>query len=639
MADVILVVEDEAIIADDIQATLQALGYVVPRPVASGAAALAAAAASRPRLVLMDVKLQGPMDGIEAARLMRERHGVPVVYLTSHSDEATLARAKASHPYGYLLKPFNDRELRTAIEVALHRHDMERRLAEREHWFATTLQSLGDAVIATDPAERVTFMNQPAEALTGWAADEAQGHPVSTVLRLFDEQGAALDRALSLALREGSPAGWRAAVALIDRRGRRVVVDERVAPIIDAYGRLLGGVVVLRDVTERQRVEQRLAISERLASIGTMAAGMAHEINNPLTAVTANVALAIEAAAAMRATLPPQGGAAVATLDELRAALADAERGADRVRRIVEELKRFARVEDASRRSVVALPDMLDMTVKLIENQLRHNARVVRAYGPVPPVEANEGQLTQVFLNLLVNGAQAVGDGPVGDHEVRITTRTDDAGRAVVEVSDTGRGLAAADLPRLFDPFLSTTTIGAGTGLGLALCHNVVTSLGGEIAVESEVGRGTTFRVTLPAAPTPRPRAATPTPVADPPTRRGRVLVIDDEPAIARSIERILRAQHDVTVETDPRAALARLLGGESYDVIFCDIMMPDLSGMDLYEAVAAARPEAAARVVFLSGGAFSPRARAFLDAATNRCLAKPFSVSTLRSVAADYVK
>jgi PAS domain S-box-containing protein len=637
MADVILVVEDEAIIADDIQATLQTLGYEVPTPVSSGADALAAAAASRPRLVLMDVKLQGPMDGIEAARLLRERHGVPVVYLTSHSDEATLARAKETNPYGYLLKPFNDRELRTAIEVALHKHDIETRLAEREHWFATTLQSIGDAVIATDPAERVTFMNRPAEALTGWSAAEARGQPASAVLRLVDEQGAALDRALSLALREGTAPGRPAASALLDRRGRRVAVDERVAPIIDAHGRLLGGVVVLRDVTERQRVEQRLAMSERLASIGTMAAGMAHEINNPLTAVTANVALAGESAAAMRATLPPGDGPAVAALDDLRAALVDAERGAERVRRTVEDLKRFARVEDASRRAVVALPDVLDAAVQLAENQLRHNARVVRAYGAVPQVEANEGQLMQVFLNLLVNGAQAVGDGRAGDNEVRIATRTDAAGRAVVEVSDTGRGLAPADLPRVFDPVFTTQTVGTGMGLGLALCHNLVTSLGGEIAVESQVGRGTTFRVTLP--PAGRPRPTTPTPSAEPPARRGRIMVIDDEAAIARSIERILRAQHDVAVESDPRVALARLLAGERFDLIFCDLMMPDLSGMDLYDALAAARPEAAARVVFLSGGAFSPRARAFLDAATNPCLAKPFSVSTLRAVAADYVK
>lgn len=289
----VLVVEDEALIAGDIQRTLVRLGYQVPTTTGTAEKALREVELHQPGLVLMDIKLRGKMDGIEAAQAIRLRFDVPVVYLTSHSDEATLVRAKATNPHGYLLKPFTDRELRTAIEVALHRHALEVRIATRERWFSTTLRSIGDAVIATDERETVTFLNAVAERLTGWG-QEALGRPLSEVFVLVDPEGNSVPSPVAAALAGSVSVELPPNTGLVVKTGRQISVDDSASPIIDEKGHVLGGVVVFRDITERRQLEARVARTERLASLGTMAAGVAHEINNPLTYVTANIELSSE---------------------------------------------------------------------------------------------------------------------------------------------------------------------------------------------------------------------------------------------------------------------------------------------------------------------------------------------------------
>jgi two-component system cell cycle sensor histidine kinase/response regulator CckA len=645
MGERVLVVEDEAIIAEDIRRTLGNLGYDVPRTAATGADAVELAEALRPRLILMDIKLKGTMDGIEAAGLIRERLGIPVVYLTSHSDEATLARAKETQPYGYILKPFEDRELRITIEVALRKHELESRLAERERWFATTLESIGDAVMAIDPRDVITFLNPVAEKVTGWDRAEAVGKKLMDVLRLVDDQGALLD--LSRAPREKFAAAVPTHAGLVPRSGANIPVDNTAAPIVDAKGNVLGQVVVFRDITERRHLERRLATSERMAAIGTMAAGMSHEINNPLAYVIANVAVGVEASDELErglqrvaATSPgAELDALLRTVVDLRASLRDAHEGAERVRKIVEDLKKFTRTKD-QQLTVLDLPDVLDAAIKLTAHQVRHHAQLVKEYGTTPFVEASEGPLVQLFTNLLVNAAQAIVEGHADTERIRVVTYADDAGRAVVEVHDTGSGIAKENLRRLFDPFFTTKPIGAGMGLGLSISHAVVVGLGGEITVESEPGRGAMFRVTLPAAVAKRDVArADDPPAAAVSQRRGRILVVDDDASVGKSVARVLRGAHDCVVETDARAALARLTAGETFDLIFCDLMMPNMTGMDLYDAVVALSPDIARRFVFLSGGAFSPRATQFIESVANLTTGKPFSTERLRAIAKDYVR
>ncbi|MEO7096664.1 MAG: ATP-binding protein, partial [Polyangiales bacterium] len=258
-------------------------------------------------------------------------------------------------------------------------------------------------------------------------------------------------------------------------------------------------------------------------------------------------------------------------------------------------------------------------------------------------VEGDDGKLVQVFTNLLMNAAQAIGDGAADANEIHIRTFTNAVGQAVIEIRDSGPGIAAEILPKVFDPFFTTKPVGAGSGLGLAICHSIITSLGGHIVVESAGGKGALFRVTLPPVrPSrsipPQASALTPLPPATT-TRRGKVLVIDDEVDVARAIARMLRSLHDVSIETDGREALSKIAAGSAYDIVFCDMMMPNLSGIQFYEALLAAAPEQARRVVFMTGGAFSPRSQEFLDAVGNVQISKPFSIDTVRSLARDYSK
>lgn len=639
MSAIILVVEDEAIIARDIQMTLEDLGYVVPSPVATCAEALEAVAVHCPDLVLMDVRIKGETDGIETAALIGKRSGTPIIYLTSYSDDATLARATVTGAYGYLLKPFQDRDLRTAIEVALQKRELERQLSERERWFATTLKSIGDAVIATDVGLRITFMNVVAERVTGWTSSDATGKQLSEVMRLVDPKtGAAVRSPLEDALREGFTVELPLAL-LTPKQGAQRSITDSAALIVDDAGKTLGGVVVFRDVTEQRRLEERVAQSERLAAIGTMSAGMAHEINNPLAYVLSNVTYAIdglrELKDELRAVPGPVGHALASLVADISDALGDAREGSERVHRLVHELKKFGR-SDKVETAVLELSEVLESAIRMTENIVRHHARVRRRYGTTPFVEASEGQLGQVFINLLVNAAQAMGEGQVDTKEIVIATFTDEVGRAVAEIRDTGRGIAPEILPRIFEPFFTTKDVGQGSGLGLSIAHSIVASLGGEISVESRVGTGTTFRVALPPA---RHRESTKFVVEQPAAvRRGRILVIDDEPAIGRVVSRVLQSEHDVLVLTDAREALSRIAAGELFDVVFCDLMMPGMTGMDFFEVLRTRNLELTRKVVFVTGGAFTQRTTEFLNQTSNATLSKPFDAVALRRIIADYM-
>jgi CheY-like chemotaxis protein len=320
-------------------------------------------------------------------------------------------------------------------------------------------------------------------------------------------------------------------------------------------------------------------------------------------------------------------------LKTLREMLSEALDGTGRVTKIVDGMRRLAPT-DPDARDLLRLPDVLETSLRLTQNALTQRARLVTNLGEPPLVRANEGELVHVFTNLMLNAAQAIPEGRPDDNEIRVSCTTDDKGSAVVEVRDSGRGIPAERLYRVFDPFFSTRGPRDGAGLGLAISQTIVTSYGGSVDVESEVGKGSVFRVTLPAAVIDAPVASIQN---RPPksTRRGKILIVDDEPAIARGLRRILAPLHDVTVVSDGEEAFA-LATGEQFDIIFCDLMMTGLSGMEFYERLAAAAPEAAHRMVFMTGGAFTARAEEFLRTTANRCLTKPFQRALVEAVVSD---
>jgi CheY-like chemotaxis protein len=258
----------------------------------------------------------------------------------------------------------------------------------------------------------------------------------------------------------------------------------------------------------------------------------------------------------------------------------------------------------------------------------------VKDYAQAPEVVANEARLGQVFLNLLLNAVQALPESRVEQNEIRVVVRPAGRDRVVVEVHDNGVGIAPQVRGRIFEPFFTTKPVGIGTGLGLAICHGIVTALGGSLTVESEVGKGSVFRVELPAArhgastPAVAGTSATPSPRAA--ASRGRILVVDDEPIVCFSLERLLASEGQVVAVTSAREALDRIRSGERFDVILCDLMMPEMDAPAMHAELMSFAPEQAERMVFVTGGAFTMRARDFLDRVPNARMSKPFDVDAL---------
>jgi PAS domain S-box-containing protein len=429
---------------------------------------------------------------------------------------------------------------------------------------------------------------------------------------------------------------------ITDFAGKASWIRTSKVPLRWNDGTISGVLVTYEDVSDRKRLEQQLAHAQRLESIGTLAAGMAHEINNPLTFVLGNVELSLEwlgeALGETRLALHREPGAAglqraVERLQELVEPLSDAREGAERVRRLVLDIKGMARVEEAPH-ALHDLEAIIQAAVKQTSASIRHAATVQLELGASPRVEASEGALVQVFTNLLINAAHAIGDGNAAGNSITIATSTDPDGRACVSIQDTGPGIPAAIMPRIFDPFFTTKRVGSGTGLGLSTSHAIVTALGGSLSAENASGGGAIFRVRLPAA------AIADATVEPPPESRtlatgAQVLVIDDEPSVAIALGRMLRNQHQVTVTTDGREALALLASGKVFDLIFCDLMMPNISGIEVYRSMAARNDEHTNRIVFMTGGAFTPASQEFLDGVGNLYISKPFTVQSIRSIAA----
>jgi PAS domain S-box-containing protein len=434
--------------------------------------------------------------------------------------------------------------------------------------------------------------------------------------------------------------------ALVESRARFIADDEeRLAPHVYRALRHDGSIVLLeassvpfdyegkpsvltmaRDVTTRKMLEAQLVQSDRLAALGTMAAGVAHEINNPLAYLILNLDWI--------ARKLKEGARDDSSVDAMVEMLREARSGAERVSVIVRELRSFSRADGDTRRNV-DLGAVVKSAIKIAGHEIRYRARVSTSFEPVRSVWANESRLEQVVLNLLLNAAQAMPEARAETNEIRVEVRPDAEGRAVLEVADNGAGIPPEVLPRIFDPFFTTKANGVGTGLGLSICHGIVASLGGQITVHSEASDGTTFRVVLPT--TNAEDAEAHGPVADksvPPSGiRARVLVVDDELPIANTMRDLLCAEHDVVATTSGRDALAAVRSGPDFDVVFCDLMMPGMSGMELYEQLRNERSGFERRIVFMTGGAFTPRAAEFLASVDNRRLEKPFSLGLVERI------
>ncbi|HEU5074566.1 MAG TPA: response regulator, partial [Polyangiaceae bacterium] len=561
--------------------------------------------------------------------LLTRQFGVPVVYLTAHADDRTLERAKRTEPQGYLLKPVKSAELHSTIEVALYRHAMSKRLRERERWYASALSSMADAVIAVDLSGTVTFMNPAAEGLTGVTASAGIGRPARDVMRLLPSGAAVRDESpLERALAEqgAAPLGD----AAIETSGSaRTITSDGARPLLED-GEVRGAVMVFRDVTEERKMQAQLELSDRLSSLATMAAGVAHEVNNALTVVVPNavyIANELENLSAELRSAPPATAEVLRRLDELVEVQGELRTAADSIGDTMRALKAFSRPTlPASGEADVRRA--IQWAVRSTGQALPDRARFSVDAGELPPVKGDEARLGQALAQLLTHATYAVSRQQAGQSEVAITAYEDGQDCVAIEIRDAGPTLPREMREHVFEPFFADPASSSGRGIGLAICHGIVRSLGGEIALDSVEGKGNTFRIRLPRAEHRPARTVEPQslPVR---ARRARILAVDDQAAVLRIVERMLR-EHDVVCVESAREALDRIERGETFDLIFSDVMMPGMSGLDFYEALLSRDPALARQVVFISGGAVTERAEAFLRSVPNSVITKPFTMASL---------
>jgi TMAO reductase system sensor TorS len=658
-----MVVEDEGLVALSLQRKLQSFGYEVPVVVASGEEAVQQAVASRPDLILMDIRLAGPLDGVDAAVQIHAQLDVPIIYLSAYSDSATLERAKATEPFGYLVKPFEERELRTTIETTLYRHQLERKLKASEHWLATTLRSIADAVIATDVNGAITYMNPVAEHLTGWNQSDATGRRLADVFNIVSEKTRLpAENPALLALRDGVVVSLVNSILLIDRGGQACPIDNSAAPIKDERGHLLGTVLVFHDISERRHQEQELrqhrdhlqqlvaAQTGELRQAKEMAeaanrakseflAIMSHEIRTPLNGLLGMAELLLST-----------------PLEERQRRFAEALlRSARVLLQIVDDVLDFSKIE-AGRLELQAvdfdLRGLVTETVALLTERARAKGLRLRTELPATlpaTVRGDSGRLRQVLFNLLGNAIKFTQQGEVAVH-LKVLAHYPQQLRLQFDVIDTGVGIEPAAQATIFESFVqidpSKQWQQGGVGLGLAVCRQLVRLMGGEIGVDSTPGQGARFwftvlldnsRATLPAVRS----NVVPVGTEVAAVLGGKVLVVEDNRVnqeVVLAMLGLLGCQAQAVA--DGRQALTAL-AQQDYDLVLMDCYMP---GMDGFAATAELRCREVAGgsrrlpVIALTANVIEGFREQCLAIGMDDYLGKPFSGEQLAAVLARWL-
>ncbi len=641
----ILVVEDESIVAMDIQHRLHKLGYVVYATASTGEEAIRLATERHPDLVLMDIRLKGKLDGVETAQQIQAELDIPAIYLTAYADEVTINRAKITAPYGYILKPFEERELHTAVEMALYKHRLEKELKESRSWLATTLNSIGEAVIATDEQGRIKFMNPVAEALTRWPQSQAHNQELAKIFDVLNEDTLTpAKNPVTQILRNNGNASLAATHLLVAKDGTKTPIDDTAAPIKDDKGKIIGVVLTFRDITEERTIQHRIQRQEKLAAIGQLAGGIAHEFNNILTSIIGFAELA-----SSRLNEP------IILRRDLSYIISQGERAAHLVRQMMD----FSRKSIVHKRSLDLVP-FLEETVILLKHSIPENIYVEIEIEPgceLYKIEADPAQLQQALTNVVVNAQDAMPHG--GTLQIRLSQLTlqpderppflaiEQGGTQhdhvvdwiALSISDTGVGIKPENFLHIFEPFYTTKEVGQGSGLGLAQVYGIVQEHGGNIDVASQVGQGATFTFYLPV----QPVTAKPTSkekVTKLPRGKGEfLLLVEDEPVVLEMAKSMLEyLGYQVLTGANGSEALEILDGRpDGIALILVDVVVPDVGGIALAEALA--KRNTSIRVVALTEYLPEPTVRATYPNTIVNWLQKPWTIDQLAQTVQQSLK
>ena len=613
----ILVVEDEGLIAADVQNRLERLGYAVPAVAHSGEEAVQLARSRPFDLVLMDIRLKGEMDGITAAAALRSDGETPVVYLTAHADQDTIQRAKVTEPFGYVLKPIGDGDLRSAVEIAIYKHEMERRLRTSEAWLSTTLRSIGDGVIATNTSGEIVFLNPIAQQLTGWPVAEAHGQQLMDVVGLFEESSGRPAKNPVYDLLGGETRNY----SLISRQGAKTPVEVSCFEN-QSEDEVLGMIVVVRDISARRELESRLIQSQRMEAVANLAGGLAHDFNNQLTVM---LGYAEELAA---------------RLDDGKQEAQEIQHAASIASTITRQLLTLSR-HDLVQVEVLNLNEVICEMQPMISHSLGKTRTLATELGsPAGFIRADRNQLKQVLLNLAFNARDAM----PGGGELRIESSTvsvDAAGAdarlyrpgpyARLRISDCGSGMDAETLSHIFEPYFTTKKPALGTGLGLSIVHSIITQGDGYITATSQRGRGTCFDILMPSVGMFQGTTEWQGGRNAAPGENARtVLLVEDEDNVRRLMHTYLEREGYQLLEARSGEEAESLVSAyrEPIDILVTDVIMPNLTGPQLAERLSAARP--GLKVLYVSGYRHDRLERDGVLDSGLQVLSKPFAGSEL---------
>ena len=508
---------------------------------------------------------------------------------------------------------------RAGAELARLRVQSE--LERTRDFLRNTLNALPDPIFVKDRAHRFVVMNSAFCRVLGRTEQELLGMSDYDVVPAHEAD--AFWKKDEEVFAAGQPKENEE--TLTDSSGNSRILLTKKAPFTGRGGEpfIVG---IIRDVTEWRRLEMQLRLADRMASVGMLAAGVAHEINNPLAYISSNLTYVAEQLSREELTSTQR--------TELRDAVVESLEGAGRVRVIVQDLKSFARADEETQGSV-DVHRVIEGALRLVRNEFHHRARLTRSLDTVSAARGNEARLGQVLVNLLVNALQAFPQERSAEHNsVSISTR----GRGewvLIEVEDNGQGMSPEIQRQIFEPFFTTKPVGIGTGLGLSICNNLIRIMGGWIEVQSKPGWGSIFRLVLPAfgakSEAPEAAASAGREKSGAQGLRRKVLLIDDEPAVGTAVRRLLRDFHEVEALQDAREALRRIASGTQYDAIVCDVMMPEMTGVQFFQELERSAPELARRTGLMSGGVFSPQAMEFIESRSVELLHKPFERESLK--------
>lgn len=585
----ILIVEDEIIAAEDLQITLKNLGYAVSSLVSSGRKAIKEIEEKKPDLILMDIKLKGDIDGVEASEQIRSRFNIPIIYITALSDNDALQRAKITEPFGYIYKPIDEKELYATIEMALYRHKMERKLKESEERYRTLFEDSRDALYITTREGKLVDVNQSMLDLSGYTREEMLGMGIQ---KKYINHADRTDFQEQIE-KKGFVRDFEVKFLTKDRKEMDCLITAAVRR--DNDGCILGYQGSIRDITERKKAEEekerlhaQLMHSEKMAGIGTLASGIAHEFNNLFQIIKGHMEFAQKTKRS----------------EDIEEASAIVIHNTDRGAKIIKDLLSFAR-EEPSEKVLCDIAEPIESVLLLTEEHFKkHNINIVRKYKKTPTVEINKAKMQQVFLNMVTNAGNAMlpkgGKLEIGVKQVGENVE--------VSFADTGKGIEKEDLGKLFDPFYTTKGSTGdysnlqGTGLGLSVSYGIVKRHGGTIEVLSKAGKGSIFTIKLPA----KGKKAEEKLPKDEKRKEDReslplsILAVDDEEEICKMFMKWLSLKGLRVKSASTGKKAIYLAKKERFDFVFLDIIMPGLPSIEVLEKIKKLSPKT--KVIMISG-------------------------------------